>query len=217
MHSIPEAFFKELNKDNSVLRIHTNVKGKHKKKAPTGIYDINLLCYECEQKFQKMDNYAIKTLIHDGPKEEIYQHSKIGYIFRNIDNSQLKLFFMAVLWRASISKQEFYAKVNLGKKLETKLKNLIWNESCGEKNEFSFFLAKFEKESATTIFDPHPERWDNVKYYRFYLGEYIVHIKADSQKTPAKWEKFIPSDDVLYIVSRGDLETSKEFDIIKIL
>lgn len=215
MHIIPESFFREIKADDSQLRMYTNAEGKHNKRSPIGVYDEKVLCADCEKKFQIYDAYADKLLIKSEPTEEIYIGKKAGFLLKNIDLKLLKLFFMSILWRASISKQDFYAKINLGNKLEEKLKNLIWNEDLGDTHDFSFVLAKFDKGDVKTIFDPHPERWDNLKYYRFYLGDYILYIKADSQKTPSDWEKFIPTDNTLVVVSRGEIKDSNEFKIIK--
>ena len=215
MHIIPESFFRAIKSDNDQLRIYTNVAGKYSKRSHIGVYDKEVLCADCEKKFLAYDDYASKVLIQNELYEEIHLKRKIGFLLKDIDYKRLKMFFMSVLWRASVSKQGFYSKVKLGEKLEKQLKNLIWNNESGSKHDFSFVLAKFDKGDVKTIFDPHPERWDNLRYYRFYLGDYILYIKADSQKTSSEWEKFISADNTLVVVSRGTIENSNEFKVIK--
>ena len=216
-HVIPESFFRGLKDGDKAPRIHSTEDGVHPKKSPIGIYDKNILCFDCEQVFKQVDDYGFKVLIRDEDALEALEHDgkTVGYRANNIDYKMLKSFFLSILWRASVSQHYFYSGVNLGA-LETKLKNLVWENDSGDIHDYSFVLAKFEGDGAgRTIMDPHQERWFNVRYYRFYLYGYILYVKADSQKTPSKWEKFISqSNDDLIVVLRGAMEESKEYSIL---
>lgn len=215
-HIIPESFFRDLRGDENTLKLISNVKGEHTKKAPIGIYDKEILCRECEDKFQNLDDYAAKTLIGNTKIEVLKKHNSLaGYKIPNIDYDLLKLFIISLLWRASISKQGFFSKVSLGP-FEEQAKKLIWDESAGKKDEFSFVLAKFDGNGtiSKTVLDPHQERWFGKRYYRFYIGSFILYVKCDSQATPEQWEKFIPDNRDLLIISRGKIEKSKEFPVL---
>ena len=216
-HIIPESFFRGLKDGDKPPRIHFTEEGVYPKKSPIGVYDQEILCIDCEKRFQDVDDYGYKVLIKNEQElEPLVQNGEtVGYLLKEIDALKLKLFFMSILWRASISKHYFYSKVNLGK-LEKKLKDLIWQESTGNEHDFSFVLAKFEGDGAgRTIIDPHQERWFNIRYYRFYMYGYVLYIKSDSQKTPEKWAKFIAtSNDSIPIVSRGHIEESKEYPLL---
>lgn len=215
-HIIPESFFRGLRGGEIAPQIHSTTEGVHPKRSPIGIYDKEILCHECEQKFQELDDYGNHVLIErEADLEPLTRGSKIaGYRIRSINNDKLKLFFLSILWRASISNHYFFSKVALNR-LENSLKNLIWNSDPGGPHDFSFVLAKFEGDGiGRTILDPHQERWFGIRYYRFYLYGYVLYIKADSQKTPSKWAKFIPNDDNLFIVSRGTMEKAKELSIL---
>lgn len=216
-HVIPESFFRGLKDGDKAPRIHSTEDGVHPKKAPIGVYDQEILCFDCEQVFKKVDDYGYKVLIKEEDNLETLEHDGkiVGYRANNIDYEFLKLFFLTVLWRASVSKHYFYSGVNLGA-LEKKLKDLIWKNSSGDNHDFSFVLAKFEGDGvARTILDPHQERWFNVRYYRFYLYGYVLYIKADSQKTPLHWEKFIStSNEDLIVILRGAMEYSKEYPVL---
>ena len=215
-HIIPESFFRDLRANENTLKLVSNVKGIHTKKAPIGIYDPEILCRECEDRFQKSDDYAAKTLIDCSTHEELKQYGrKVGYRINGVNNDLLKIFVISVLWRASISKQTFFKEVNLCA-LEEKAKKLIWDQSSGNKHDFSFVLAKFDDTGtiSKTMLDPHQERWFGKRYYRFYIGGYILYVKADSQVTPEEWAHFIPCDDTLIIVSRGNIENSKEYPVL---
>ncbi len=215
-HVIPESFFRGLRDGKRIPRIHSTTEGVHPKKAPIGVYDMGILCDDCEQIFQELDAYGWHILINkEGELESLEHDGKVvGYKINDVDTGKLKLFFMSILWRASVSTHYFYSKVSLGR-LEEEVKNLVWNNDLGGPHDFSYVLAKFEGDGAgRTILDPHPERWSGVHYYRFYLYGYILYIKADSRQTAPEWEQFIPAGNSIIVVSRGHIENAKEYPIL---
>jgi len=215
-HVIPESFFRGLRDGQKAPEIRSTTEGVHPKKTPIGVYDMGILCNDCEQIFQTLDDYGCQILIKKEAELEPLQHNGqiVGYRINNVDTARLKLFFLSILWRASISTHYFYSKVALNA-LEEKVKKLVWENDPGGPHDFSFVLAKFEGDGVgRTILDPHQERWSGVRYYRFYLYGYVLHIKADSQKTAPEWEQFIPNGDNIIVVSRGCIEKSKEYPIL---
>lgn len=215
-HIIPESFFRGLRDGQTSPKVFSNVDSEYPKKSPIGIYDTTILCFDCEQKFDSTDTYGSEILLNkESQHQEIVSGiCKYGYVFRPVDHAKLKLFFMSVLWRASVSKQPFYSKVKLGP-LENSLKEYVWNQDPGGDHDFSYVLFKFEPSIASrSILDPHPEKFFGVRYYRFYLYGYTLIIKVDSQKTPTQWAEFIPSDDSLTIVYRGHIENKKEYPLM---
>ncbi len=216
-HIIPESFFRQLKSGVKPLRILSNIIGIFPKKSPIGIYDPKILCQECENIFKIYDDYGFKVLVqNEGDQEKLIQDGKlIGYRINNIDTDKLKLFFLSVLWRASISTQPFYSKINVGD-LEDTLKEMIWGGCAGGKHDFSFVLAKFDDQGVgKSILDPHGEEWSGVSYYRFYMHGYVLYIKCDIQETSPEWSRFIPSDNSLILISRGNMENSKEYGVLK--
>ncbi|MGF1694455.1 hypothetical protein L4C54_02130 [Vibrio lamellibrachiae] len=217
-HVIPESFFVSMKSSSKPLRLITNTSGVYPKKSPIGVYDQNILCRQCEDKFQQIDDYGYRVLIGEEDKQtpQYDEAQLVGYRINKVDVSKLKLFFISILWRASISEQQFYSKVKLGS-LEDKAQKLIWDGKSGELDDFSFVLAKFDDVSdgvSRTLMDPHPESWFDVNYHRFYLYGYILYIKTDVKETPSEWKPFISHDDNLIVISRGRVEDSKEFPIL---
>lgn len=216
-HIIPESFFRQLKSGERPLRIFSNIVGIFPKKSYIGVYDPGILCQDCENLFKVYDDYGFKILVqNETAQEELIHEGKIvGYRINKVDGDKLKMFFLSVLWRASISTQQFYSKVNLGD-LEDVLKEMIWECSVGGPHDFSFVLAKFDDQSVgKSMLDPHGEEWSGVSYYRFYMYGYVLYIKCDTQKTPPEWVKFISSDNSLILISRGHMEKSKEYGVLK--
>ena len=215
-HAIPESFFVKMRSEHGVPKLMTDVKGTYPKKALIGVYDNKILCRDCEDKFQNVDDYGQQILLQqEADHEKLMVHGKVhGYRVKNVDYKKLKLFFISVLWRASLSTQSFYEKVNLGP-YQNKAKYLIWTNGSGEQSDFAFVVAKFTDSSiGKTMLDPHPERWQGVNYYRFYMYGYVVYIKVDKQKSPDIFKKIeMAADGDLIIIGRS-IENSSELSVM---
>jgi hypothetical protein len=215
-HIIPAAFFRDLKDGEDHLKLVSGGQIGVAKRSRTGIYDKSILCNDCEDKFQVLDSYAATTLIERRSLEPVTNgiHTA-GYTVNGVDCDLLKRFFVGVLWRASISTNEFFAKVNLGP-LEELAKRIAWAETPSAEDEFSYALGLFDDEGTLSkvILDPHPERFNDIRYYRFYLAGYVLYIKASSRSTPKTFKNLIPKENKLIIISRGQIEKSKEYSVM---
>ena len=215
-HVIPEAFFRGLRHEKNHPRIITDVQGVYPKKAPIGVYDKEILCLECEGIFANLDDYGQSTLLQNsGRIEELKRGAELlGYAIRDIDLDLFKLFLIGVLWRASVSSHDFYAKVKLGP-YEKRIKDVVWNRLALGVGEFSYVMSRFKDDKlGKTMLNPHPERWYGVKYYRIYMFGYVVHIKVDKLRTPNLFRPFeMGGKGDLFMVAR-EIENSAELDAI---
>lgn len=215
-HAIPEAFFRGLRDDEDPPRLLTDKDGKFPKKAPIGVYDKTILCRDCEDRFQGVDDYAQNLLLKkECDHVELKKNGKVvGYRVDDVDYARLKCFFISVLWRASVSDQDFYSKVRLGP-YESEVKRLIWDNECGRSDQYSFVVSRFtDTKIGRTILDPHRERWHGVNYYRLYLYGYVVYIKVDKRDSPTIMKHFeIQNDGPLFVVGR-DIHNSSEYPVM---
>ena len=208
-HIIPEAFFVGLKSDGkSPLMVADEL--NYPKRAPIGVYDRNILCHDCEQKFQDLDNYGQQILL----KTELQSSAVKGTVYYKVPNVNyelFKLFFISVLWRASISSQPYYSKVNLGK-FEEIAKNNVWNRVVENSEEFSFALAKFtDDEFGTAMLNPRRLRFSGVNYYIFYLFGFMLYIKVDQRQTPSIFKPLMMKENQDLLVVGKDIFNSKEF------
>lgn len=214
-HAIPEAFFGRLRNGQDPPRLLTNTENSYPERAPIGIYDRTILCAECEAHFGDWDNYA-QDILGPEPKgaTQIAENGKVGgYEISGYRYDLLKLFFVSLLWRSSISTHKFYSKVMLGP-FEATAKSFVERRDPGVPEDFSVTVAKFDHPFGESILDPHAEKWDHVNYYRFYLGSYVVYIKADKRKTPEPHASFMMKPNEPLRIIRRDLERSKELPLI---
>ena len=185
-HIIPEGFFRLLRQGNIAPEMHSNTPGSYPKRMQVGTYDSTILCSECDGKIAPWDNYGQQVLIH-GFSAAVgisLEGKTIAWRIEKFDSRMLKLFFMSVLWRASVSKQTFYKRISLGP-FEDRLRTMILNEDPGGSQDFAVVLARFEDIPITAMLDPHPEKYDGISFCRFYLSGFVAYIKVDNRPTPS--------------------------------
>lgn len=184
-HIIPRSFY-DLDYSQPVpLEIITNSEKGYNGKSFAGIYDPNIVTVEGERIFSGWDSYAHDLLIRDRGSftKRVSEGKVIALETPKYDYARLKLFYLSVLWRASVSTQPFFQHVRLGPH-EAIVKDALLNANPGDSDFYSVGVACFtDLPSKTVMLDPFKERYEGVKYYRFFLGHYIAYIKVDQQPT----------------------------------
>ncbi len=225
-HIIPRCFFETMRDqgDNRPFQLLSNTTGEYLKKSQIGLYDKNILCEDCEKVFQKYDDYACKILLSNNINDNDYilgpNEKRIGYKLENVDYKNLKLFFLSVLWRASISKRKEFKKVDTGISFENCLKVMIKNSNPGNIDDFLVVIRRFIDDLGKNfLMDPYKLRLGGINFYRFYLGAgYEFHIKVDKRnldESNVLYVLALKAENPLYIPFRDDLLSSKEFPILK--
>jgi hypothetical protein len=215
-HIIPESFFLPLRSGKRVPEIHSDIEGKYPKKTPIGIYDTSILCSKCDKAIGVWDNYAQQLFLKDFAEDlaVYYGSKKVAYKIDAFDYDKLKLFFISVLWRASISDQYFYKRVNIGA-YESVLREMILSNNPGAPEDFPVVIAKFGDPNVTGMLDPHKDNFDGINFYRFYITGFVIYVKVDKGKMPEFLEPFyIRRGQPIWIILR-DLHRSKDGKIMK--
>jgi len=213
---IPASFFRRLRQGPEPLKLITNKAGEYNRKDPVGVYDKSIVCNDCENIWREWDDYAQKLLAEEPLNGQARYHGsqKIAYMVNNFEYRKLKLFFISMIWRASVSSHQFFSKVSLGQ-FEDIAKERIASSDPGDSEDFSVTLAKFDHPLAKSILDPHEDKHSGVNYYRFYLASYVAYVKVDYKPTPMPLSQFAMAENrPLYILCR-DFEKSKERNLMK--
>lgn len=215
-HIIPKSLYKPLQDRSGTPRIGSNKSGFYPKRSPIGIYDKHLVCDDCEKLFSPWDHYAHELLLGKLVDTNYITSGgeRLAYQFKEVDYGKLKLFFISLLWRAAVSKQEFFARIEVGP-FEQKLRQMILNNDPGDPETFAVCLAKFDDPLGTIMLDPDRQRWFGVNYCRFYLAGYVAHIKVDKRPPPEFMEDFILVPNRPLLVIFRNLRTSREFNLMK--
>ena len=216
-HIIPKSLWTPLFDDKQPSEIHANTPTGNAKKSPVGVYDTGIVCAQCESIFSPWDEYAQKLLLAK-PMEKKYvinHGQKIAYVESAIDYAKLKLFFISLLWKAAVSNHYFFSRVNVGA-FEPQLRRMIQKGDPGDRDTFAIVMTKCEGPLGTIVLNPHPEKWWDINYYRFYVAGYVVYIKVDRRPAPDVIDDFAldPEKPLIIIIVR-ELKTSKDFKIMQ--
>lgn len=221
-HIIPEAFFRAIGtgKDAPIL-VTNRADAPFPKRLPIGVYDSELLCDTCERKFDRVDAYGTKTLLHTlrGAALSPMTHDGqvIGFQASGIDQTLLLRFFIATLWRASITKNPVFGRVALGQRYEELAKVALTTENLS--SDFGVVLAAFMSpegaDESIGLMDPVRMRYEGVTVYRFYFGPYHAHIKVDQRPFAAPFDIAALGSNPLLRIIRRDYQASKDFKAMR--
>lgn len=218
-HIIPAGFYRYMKSDSRPLEIRSNITGEYKRRSHVGIYDNTILCGECEELFQKYDDYAQRLLLPD-PKEAEYilnaKGEEEGCKLNNVNYNYLKLFFLSILWKASVSTRKEFSKVSAGP-FEEELKRMIQAGDPGKQDVFSITVTRFNDYLGKIfLLDPHKIRIDELNYYIFYLGAgYKIYVKVDKRPLSGILAAIIlKPNQTFYIPFTKNFSKSKELNIL---
>lgn len=140
--------YKELyNEKHFIYQIIFGEKSKPKRK-PTGEYESNILCEECDNKIinQRYENYASKVYYGNEKdtgikhRRERSENSVFEWTFvKNISYEIIKLFLLSILWKSSISNSVFFLEVKLGPHQE-KIRKMIINSDPKDQHDYPCVL-----------------------------------------------------------------------------
>ena len=215
-HVIPRAFYELPEQSEGPLKLASNSPNTYPKKLPVGIYDQEIVTREGEDYFGPWDHYAATILLQQQATFDpiLRGNETLAWSRRDVDYVKMKLFALAVLWRAHASTHAAFSKVNLGPH-EPKIRQMLLDSNAGSEEEYSVCLARWIDDGFGPIFmDPFAERYDGRNYYRFYCGRLVIYVKVDQRKTRAKFSdmQLAPGRD-LYLVARK-LKRSKEWPLM---
>jgi len=217
-HVIPESFLIHRKAQGETPVLATNKAGTYPKKRPIGEYDSEILCKECETVFNSWDSYGKELLINKLNDFKIAKKDGniIGYYTESFDYVKLKMFFISILWRASISKRDLFKNANLGPH-EDILRNMITNEDIGTMDYYDVQIFRFSGvDYPIPILMPVEIRSSyGLRYYRIYLGDIFFDIKVDKQKTPAKHNFHIMGKFEKLFVSTVNFRESQEYEVMR--
>lgn len=137
-HIIPEFLYEELY--DKIHRFHVVPfdASKPERFRQQGIYE-KLLCEVCEQKFSVLEKYT-KEAFCGGVGIRIEQTGELIKL-SNLDYHKFHLFLLSLLWRMSVSSQDFFELVNLGIKHEEILRLALLNEDPLEPLQYPCLMS----------------------------------------------------------------------------
>ncbi len=187
-------------------------------RRPTGSYDRNILCAECDNKLGKYDLAAIKFC----KRNDFESHpSGVASLLSKVDKASLKLFALSYIWRASITQLSEYDMVNLGYKHESKIANMLRNNDAGGIDDYSVIMTRFNlpeerKMWGMHVLNPTTNRLDGINIVNVYLPNlYKWIVKVDSRPFGKTMRDMsLGAMDEALILDMGEYTNSQEFSFM---
>lgn len=219
-HIIPRSFYEigafKQKAPRKTLSILSDSDDVTPTRRPDGLYDAQLFCQDCENKFMNYDDYAFK-LLHENRNLKTVRDTDdevLAQYYQSYDYNKLKLFFLSVFLRAGLSENFFFQHVTLGPHLDT-LKRTIDAGKALAPNDFAVFLAYYgELKSGPVIFPPAMHRIEGLRFYCFHLGRVIFYIKPDKRKPPSGLMRVILKPETPLYLIRFELQSSHAHEVL---
>ncbi len=168
-HVIPDAMYEELFDES-----HRMARGGVDQRADvvhlqSGIWD-RILCATCEDLFNsRWDDFGVE--VYRDLVARIKAATAATFVLRrDVDHPRFRLFQLSILWRASVSRHRWFARVQLGPH-EDKIRDILTRNDAESAGAYPCMMVGFvpSPESFGAVTDPVPRRLDSIPYYDFIL------------------------------------------------
>lgn len=186
------------------------------KRSPTGEYDREILCKGCEPGFSDWDTYG-KTVLLDmfSKSEEIHEGGELAaYRLRGVDIPKLRMFFISVLWRASISSRDYYRGINLGPFEAIAKARITARAPNADINDFSVILSKWDKDWIPVMSNPYMIKMAGVNVAVFEIADYKAYVKVDKRPLPDNMDRFALGSEAGVIFLARNFGDSRERKVL---
>lgn len=150
-------------------------------KQKTGEFDLFKFCKDCDSKVIGSYEKYVCELFYAGKllkgKVSVFT-DKVEYIeFSNVDYTKLKLLFLSILWRASLSDRPLFSAISLDDKNMEEIRKMIYYGVPKNDSEFPVFFMTtvFDTDiSNDYLFQPIQMKVANENGFMFAFGGMIV-------------------------------------------
>lgn len=194
-HILPRAIFSMFEGQGKIVS-----DGRHPaKKSRTGVYDPGILCVDCERHLMKPEDYAIKALVgkRGNWQSKYFFDEYWGPELVDVDYEKMKLFFLALLWKANETDRELFQFVDIGPHRD-RLSSMIRDEDPGSVDEFSVMAHCFDDANPRDIPIPYVQAdrfHGGIRGYKFVFSGYMFFIKVSSVKIDKRYRRFMLNPD----------------------
>lgn len=207
-HIIPRGFWPSPTQAGTPRLISSSA-STWPRRSPTGVYDQNILCADCDGYLGRFDQHSLDCLLNTQAKTPIFVGGTKPHGFRydDADATLVELFAASVAWRASATSHEFFKAVDLGPYND---RILTFLKSCRpEDSPIKMFMAEFDNPGPPFL-NPHYLRMSGAKFLLIYASRFIFYLKLDKRETPSDFQFVqLQSGEPVMTVVR-EWETSKE-------
>ena len=202
-HIIPEFLYASLYDEKHRFHVISTDPHRPDRMAQKGIYE-KLLCNNCEQSLSKLELYTSKILSGKSPVL-VSQESNILHV-SNIDYKKLKLFQLSVIWRASVSVNNFFKHINLGKHEEV-IRKLLLSGNPGFTWQYGCVMCALianDKVISSLMIQPGCFKLHGHVAYRFVFGGFMwIYIISNHPPSSVIQSAFVCPQGTMPILMRS--------------
>jgi hypothetical protein len=224
-HIIPDFFYRNSNLYNSNHTINTftiNTKLKNIKKSrpiPTGVYQSNILCKECDNaQIGQYESY-LKSIFFGGPtakdempvfKNLINKNSEEFTECTNLSYLKFKLGLLSILWRSAIAKRDFFDEIVLSDEDLESIRTMLITNDSGEIGKYPVVIFTYVNDSVIPkdlIVKPRSFSHNKGSGFIFLIGGFFFLFYINHSFTNEELSKYTITKDgkALFIwIKKGD-------------
>ena len=189
-HIIPDFMYKGIHDEkHRMVIVNTKEVNSKSKFAQSGFHEKFILCEKCESRFSVFERHT-SLVLYEGSKGQIFVKSGISkdglpiFFINGIDYSKFKLCFLSILWRAHVSANKFFQKVDISE-IESEIRKMLLNNDCKGEDEYKIGIIgvqKFDKKFINIVLDPAVISLSNGKIAMFFINGffYFIDLKPKS-------------------------------------
>ena len=207
-HIIPEFIYEPLYDDKHRFTVLSA--SAPDRYAQRGLTE-RLLCNYCETQFSGYEKYAADVMT--GRLGHRYQKRGEQIEIQGVEYRRFKLFQLSVLWRASVSRLEFFKLVSLGP-LGLSLREMLLAEDLGPPEKFGcavIFATERGEQVNDTFFNPEPLRFSGHKLIKFFFAGSWWLFHCDGRRAPAYLRGLFLQENGTYVGVCGDLHEARRY------
>jgi hypothetical protein len=196
-HIIPNFMYKGLFDDNHTVMVFNQKKLDTFKTMPTGFYNKYFLCENCDRNIiGRLETYASVVLYGGNLRDNLKFETRISqsgiksiYVTK-LDYKLFKLFLLSILWRASISKLQFFSNVNLGKH-ENIIRRMILNGDPKNEKDYltSIVMLNADNIIHKSILAPRKINDAGNLFYVFFINSIVYYYNIELINTQPLFTK----------------------------
>lgn len=123
-HALPNSLFNYILRKNAGKAIVITDDATTPARYSSDTWEVDLLCADCERLLnERYDSYGIA--VFRGHEGEVRRESSGVHLLR-IDQRRLRMFFLSVLWRISVSSHPNYSNIDLPSEWEDDLRAALY-------------------------------------------------------------------------------------------
>lgn len=227
-HVIPEFLYRDnrlFHSNHNLVKLNLAefITNRHKKivshKQKSGEYDKYTLCPDCDKKIiGAYESYAREFLYAKKLPysiQPIYSDKGKYLLVENVDYLKLKLFYLSILWRASISSRETFSEIKLGESIQDDIRKMILlGEAKSEKTYPIFLMSSLYDRKITKdyLIQPIPLKIAKEDAFIFPIGGILLFISLSMDSFPEELQNIILKENSTIKILK--IPTNETWDLI---